>query len=75
MEDDSVFELLDKSCPKDSLNECDQLRRSSPQEHIFLKCILDHREKFKDAHCCGQIQRIESVAFSDFRYNVVFYDI
>lgn len=71
MEDDNVFELLNKSCPKDSLKECNQLKKSSPkQEHFFLKCILDHRENFKDGHCIAQIQRIESVAFSDFRYLV-----
>jgi Golgi apparatus protein 1 len=72
MDDHNVFQLLEKVCKKDiaNLDKCkpengNQL--SNPLSGKFLSCILENRDEIRSPPCRGQIQRLESVAFSDFK--------
>lgn len=68
MNDKNVYQLLEKSCSKDidALNSFCQ-PNSKEYSGKYLSCVLDNRDVTKDLICKGQITRIESVAFSDYR--------
>lgn len=64
MDDKSISRLTQKSCGAD----VERLNCHITEEPgNFLACILDHREEIKNPPCLGQLQRLEWVAFSDFR--------
>lgn len=44
-----------------------ELCHVSKEPGAFLACVLDHRDELKSAVCRNQMQRLEWVAFSDFR--------
>ncbi|CRK92078.1 CLUMA_CG005670, isoform A [Clunio marinus] len=70
MKDNNIYELLEKSCSKD-LNalrlQCSPEKSSTEFSGKYLSCVLDNRDVIKDPICKGQLARIETVAFSDFR--------
>lgn len=74
MDDNNIYKLMEKSCAKD-LNAlfpyCHPSTGSGSGSKEFsgkyLSCILDNRDVIKDPICKGQLARIETVVFSDFR--------
>jgi golgi apparatus protein 1 len=64
MDDKNVQKLLKKNCVKDyeTLN-CPITKKPGQ----LLACVLDHRAEIKNPSCRGLVQRLEWVAFSDFR--------
>lgn len=61
----NIQRLAKKTCGKelDSL-DCSN---SGDQHGAYLSCLIDKREKVKDLQCIAYIQRLEWIAFSDFR--------
>jgi Golgi apparatus protein 1 len=68
MNDKNVHMLLDRSCSKD-IDMLNSYCQPDSKEYSgrYLSCVLDNRDVTKDLICKGQIQRIETVAFSDYR--------
>lgn len=69
MNDNNIHELMVKSCSKD-LNAIPAYCHPDPNKEYsgkYLSCVLDNRDVIKDPICKGQLARIETVAFSDFR--------
>jgi hypothetical protein len=64
IEDDNLQELSHRACGAD-LNglEC----KASGGSGVLLACMIEHRESIKSVPCRAFIQRMEWVAFSDFR--------
>jgi Golgi apparatus protein 1 len=62
--DDNVQELSHHACGT-NLNglEC----KAAGKIGVLLACMIDHRESIQSAPCQAFIQRMEWVAFSDFR--------
>lgn len=69
MNDNGIFSLLEKSCSKDLTTIKPYCQPAEGKEFSgkYLSCVLDYRDIIKDPICKGQLARIESVAFSDFR--------
>ncbi|GAB0086076.1 Golgi apparatus protein 1 [Sergentomyia squamirostris] len=65
MRDDNVLRLMLKSCEQELVDKLDC--KVTEEIGHFLACILDHREEISGNQCRGFIQRLEWVAFSDFR--------
>ncbi|XP_055705911.1 Golgi apparatus protein 1 isoform X2 [Phlebotomus papatasi] len=65
MRDDNVQRLTVKTCGQDVVDKLDC--KVTEEIGHFLACILDHREEVTSSTCRGFIQRLEWVAFSDFR--------
>ncbi|XP_033338391.1 Golgi apparatus protein 1 [Megalopta genalis] len=60
----NIERLAKKTCGK----ELDHLNCPTSEKHgTYLSCLIDKREKVKDADCIAYIQRLEWIAFSDFR--------
>ncbi|XP_043249603.1 Golgi apparatus protein 1 [Colletes gigas] len=61
----NIERLAKKTCGKelDSL-DCSA---SGDKHGAYLSCLIDNREKVKDPQCIVYIQRLEWIAFSDFR--------
>lgn len=68
MSDSNISKLLEKSCSKD-LNALHPYCHPENKEFSgkYLSCVIDNRDVIKDPICKGQLARIETVAFSDFR--------
>lgn len=69
MNDNNIHDLMLKSCAKD-LNAIPAYCHPDPNKEYsgkYLSCVLDNRDVIKDPICKGQLARIETVAFSDFR--------
>jgi golgi apparatus protein 1 len=67
MNDKYVHSLLHKSCPKelDTMNCRPDSREFSGN---YLSCVIDNKDLIKDLICKAQLERIEAVVFSDFRF-------
>lgn len=64
IEDNSVREILRKSCSNDIENfDCSNQGRGN-----FFACILDKREEIRNEDCLNDIRRLESVAFFDLKW-------
>jgi Golgi apparatus protein 1 len=62
--DDNLQELLQHVCNKDQDNlKCE----SKGKTGVLLQCMIDKRESIDSVACRTFIQRMEWVAFSDFR--------
>jgi Golgi apparatus protein 1 len=62
--DDNLQELLQHVCNKDQ----DRLGcRAKGETGVLLECMIDKRESIDSVACRTFIQRMEWVAFSDFR--------
>jgi Golgi apparatus protein 1 len=62
--DESVQELSQHACDKDlSHLGC----KATGETGVLLACMIDNRESIKSVACHAFIQRMEWVAFSDFR--------
>lgn len=68
MNDKNIVQILERSCTKE-LESFNAVCQPDNKEYSakYLSCILDNRDLIKDLICKGQITRIETVAFSDFR--------
>lgn len=69
MSDSNISKLLEKSCSKDlnALHPYCHPDTSKDFSGKYLSCVIDNRDVIKDPICKGQLARIETVAFSDFR--------
>lgn len=70
MNDNNIYKLLEKSCTKDLTAlypYCHPNTDSQDFSGKYLSCVLDNRDVIKDPICKGQLARIETVAFSDFK--------
>lgn len=70
MNDNNVYKQLEKSCTKDLTAlypYCHPNTESQGFSGKYLSCVLDNRDVIKDPICKGQLARIETVAFSDFK--------
>lgn len=64
LNDASVVKLTQKNCSSD----LDKLNcKVTNEPGHYLACVLDHRENIQNVACRGLVQRLEWVAFSDFR--------
>uniref|UniRef100_U5EST3 Putative golgi apparatus protein cysteine-rich fibroblast growth factor receptor n=1 Tax=Corethrella appendiculata TaxID=1370023 RepID=U5EST3_9DIPT len=67
MDDLFVHKLIEHNCNNkifdNSLSDC-KVSKDSGQ---LLGCVIDHKERIKNNECRGFVQRLEWVAFSDFR--------
>lgn len=64
MDDASVIKITQKNCGNDFLKiGC----KATKEKGHMLACVLDHRDEIKNVGCRGLLQRLEWVAFSDFR--------
>ncbi|XP_015608654.1 Golgi apparatus protein 1 isoform X2 [Cephus cinctus] len=62
--DDNVQKLIKQACPE----EADSFMCGSKDTSVsYLSCIIDQREHIKEPQCLEYLQRLEWVAFSDFR--------
>jgi len=62
--DDNLQELSQHVCGKDQVNlRC----RGTGEIGVLLACMIDNREKIDSVACRTFVQRMEWVAFSDFR--------
>lgn len=65
MDDSSVMHLTQSNCSADFAHfTC---KPTSKEPGHFLACVLDHRDEIKTPACRSLVQRLEWVAFSDFR--------
>ncbi|XP_038115158.1 Golgi apparatus protein 1 isoform X1 [Culex quinquefasciatus] len=64
MDDRNIQRLVQKGCPK-HYDKFPCTVKSEPGQ--FLACVIDHRELVKGNGCREFIQRLEYVAFSDYR--------
>ncbi|CAK9798296.1 Golgi apparatus protein 1 [Anthophora plagiata] len=61
----NIERLAKKTCGKElDLLDCSA---SGDKHGAYLSCLIDQREKVKDPQCITYIQRLEWIAFSDFR--------
>lgn len=66
MNDNNVYNLLQKSCSKElDAISCRPDKRN--YSAAYLSCVIDNRDLIKDLICKGQLARIETVVFGDFR--------
>jgi Golgi apparatus protein 1 len=62
--DDNLQELSHRACGTDLTGlGC----KATGDNGVLLACMIDHRESIKSVPCRAFIQRMEWVAFSDFR--------
>ncbi|XP_076655241.1 Golgi apparatus protein 1 [Halictus rubicundus] len=61
----NIERLAKKTCGKE-LDDLD-CSTSDNKHGAYLSCLIDKREKVKDPDCITYIQRLEWIAFSDFR--------
>lgn len=65
MEDINVNRMIEPNCANElPKNTC----RITKKPGQYLGCMLDHKDEIKNTMCRAQIQRLEWVAFSDFRF-------
>lgn len=71
LDDRNVNRMVQKSCNKEleSFNDC----KLTKQSGHYLGCVLDKRELIKNTGCQNILQRLEWVAFTDFRLIGVFF--
>ncbi|CAK9831500.1 Golgi apparatus protein 1 [Anthophora retusa] len=61
----NIERLAKRTCGKElDLLDCSA---SGDKHGAYLSCLIDQREKVKNPHCITYIQRLEWIAFSDFR--------
>ncbi|XP_058449131.1 Golgi apparatus protein 1 isoform X1 [Malaya genurostris] len=64
MDDRNIQRLVQKGCPK-HYDKFPCLPKTEPG--LFLGCVIDYRDSIKGKGCREFIQRLEYVAFSDYR--------
>lgn len=70
LDDKNVKRLVDKKCTKETVkfSDCKETR----QPGHLLSCIINKRETITNAECLSILQRLEWVAFSDFKLIGIF---
>lgn len=70
IENDNVNEILQPVCRGDLLRSGCEV---SGQPGTYLKCIVAHKDDVENVDCAGLIERIENIAFYDYKWIASFF--
>lgn len=64
LDNDNLKEAAERACSQ----ELSELSKKCQGNGNLLGCLMDHRDELHNAQCRAFIQRVEYVAFSDYRF-------